>query len=79
MTNPEPNSPFTVSYPPKEKKTLKREIKRTWQWLVFSWHNLKRIGGIKEIVSTLTTTAIILIQRTWRQQQYKRRLKKLNK
>lgn len=74
MTNQEPKLQLTTSYPPQEKKTLKREIKRTWEWLIFSWHNLKRIGGIREIIRTLIGAIILLIQRSWR--QYKRKLNK---
>jgi hypothetical protein len=74
MTNQDPKLQLTTSYPPQEKKTLKREIKRTWEWLIFSWHNLKRIGGVREIISTLTGAIILLIQRSWR--QYKRKLNK---
>lgn len=75
MTNQEPKLQLTASYTPKEKKTLKREIKRTWEWIIFSWHNLKRIGGIREIVSTFTGAILLLIQRS-RRKPYKRKLNK---
>jgi hypothetical protein len=53
--------------PPKvepEKITLWGEIKKGWDWVVFSWSMLQRIGGFRELAQTFYVVVSMLIQRT---------------
>ncbi len=47
-----------------EKITFWGEIKKGWEWVVFSWRMLQRIGGFRELARTLSTVVSMLIQRT---------------
>lgn len=43
---------------------LGEAIKRGWDWLVFTWSMLRRLGGFREIVQTFATVILMLVKRT---------------
>lgn len=53
------------NHPAKSAKiTLWGEIKKGWDWVVFSWQMLQRLGSFREIVRTILFTISLLIKRT---------------
>ncbi len=72
MDNLQENTEATPSTSYRSRPRLWEEIIRGWEWVVFSWKTLGRVGSIKAIVTTLISTFILLIQRTWRQWEYER-------
>lgn len=53
--------------PQPSQSSLWEEVLKGWEWVVFSWKTLARVGGPKEILNTLISTLAILWQRTQRQ------------
>jgi hypothetical protein len=51
------------------KITLWGEIIKGWQWVVFSWKTLSRLGGFKEIVQALFSAVVLLVRRSLTQSQ----------
>lgn len=49
---------------PPQKPSLRTEIARGWDWLVFVWQMLGRMGGLPGIVRTLWTVLGTLVKRT---------------
>jgi hypothetical protein len=54
-----------------EKMTLGGEMIKGWQWVVFSWKTLSRLGGFKEIVQAIFSALVLLIRRSLVQPQTK--------
>jgi hypothetical protein len=52
---------------PKIKPSLLEEIGKGWEWVVFTFKMLSRVGGPIAIAKTLLNTLSILIGRTWKQ------------
>jgi hypothetical protein len=42
---------------------LKENIKRGWDWVVFVWQMLRRLGGPMDVLRTFSTIVSILITR----------------
>lgn len=49
--------------PPPASLTLKEHIKRGWDWVVFVWQMLRRLGGPLDILRTCGTIVAILLTR----------------
>ncbi len=47
-----------------EKITLWGEIIKGWEWVVFGWKTIQRIGSFTEIMRTLFVFSYLLIRRT---------------
>ncbi|MEB3338352.1 MAG: hypothetical protein VKJ46_12875 [Leptolyngbyaceae bacterium] len=43
---------------------LGEAIKRGWDWVVFSWSMLQRLGSFQEVVRTFVTVISLLTKRT---------------
>ncbi|MDW8203020.1 MAG: hypothetical protein RML75_17635 [Cyanobacteriota bacterium SKYGB_h_bin112] len=52
-----------TSLPPSAPPSLRENLKRAWDWIVFSWRTVKRLGGPVEILSALYTVISILVRR----------------
>ncbi|CAN1211199.1 hypothetical protein TUMEXPCC7403_13440 [Tumidithrix helvetica PCC 7403] len=70
MSEIEPNQVNVPAEP--AKITLWGEIVKGWQWVVFSWKTLSRLGGFKEIVQALFSALVLLIRRGLSQSQTNR-------
>jgi hypothetical protein len=66
MESEQPKAPAEI-----EKMTLWGEMIKGWQWVVFSWKTLSRLGGFKEIVQALFSAVVLLIRRSLLQSQTK--------
>ncbi len=55
--SPPPTPPSATSL------TLKEHIKRGWDWVVFVWQMLQRLGGPMDILRTFGTIFSILVTR----------------
>jgi len=49
---------------PETKPSLKEDIRRGWDWVVFGWQTLRRLGGPIAILSAFYTVVSILVKRT---------------
>jgi hypothetical protein len=62
-----PESPFqpsAIAQPSPTKPSLAEDLKRGWDWIVFAWQTLKRLGGPLEILTAFSTVVSILVKRT---------------
>lgn len=60
-----PLEPPPKSEPPTpEKITLWGEIIKGWEWVVFGWKTIQRIGSFTQIMRTLFVVISLLINRT---------------
>lgn len=59
QNSPSPSPPP----PPPPPLTLKENIKRGWDWVVFVWQMLQRLGGPLDVLRTFGTISSILITR----------------
>ncbi len=50
--------------PPATKPSPQENIKRGWDWIVFGWQTLRRLGGPLDILSAFYTVVSILVKRT---------------
>jgi len=58
------NSVTSVGEPPvQEKITLWGEIVKGWHWVVFVWKMMGSFGGIRQLLSSIKKTLIMLIKR----------------
>jgi len=46
-----------------EKITLWGEIIKGWHWVVFIWKMMGRFGGIRQLLSSIKKTVIMLVKR----------------
>lgn len=60
---PTVDSPNSLPEAPSE-YSLREEIRRGWEWVVFVWQVMRRIGGPKEILQALATLTQLLLRRT---------------
>ena len=64
-----PNSDTTTSVtsvteaPTQEKITLMGEIIKGWHWVVFIWKMMGSFGGIRQLLSSIKKTVIMLVKR----------------
>jgi hypothetical protein len=56
-----------------EKITLWGEIVKGWHWVVFIWKMMGSFGGIRQLLSSIKQTAIMLIKRLLIQMQSDKR------
>lgn len=56
-------SPPTLSAPPVQ-PSLRENVRRAWDWIVFSWRTVRRLGGPIEIFGAFYTVISILVRRT---------------
>lgn len=49
--------------PVQEKITLWGEIIKGWHWIVFIWKMMGSFGGIRQLLSSIKKTVIMLIKR----------------
>ncbi|BBC24032.1 hypothetical protein [Pseudanabaena sp. ABRG5-3] len=56
-----------------EKITLWGEIVKGWHWVVFIWKMMGSFGGIRQLLSSIKQTAIMLIKRLLIQMQSNKR------
>lgn len=47
-----------------EQYTLRREIKRAWEWVVFVWKLGGRLGGFRAVIRTIFLVVSLLVRRT---------------
>lgn len=58
------NQPPKIEPPTPEKITLWGEILKGWEWVVFGWKTIQRIGSFTEIMRTLFVVISLLVKRT---------------
>ncbi len=58
-----PSVTSVTEEPVQEKITLWGEIIKGWHWVVFIWKMMGSFGGIRQLLSSIKKTVIMLIKR----------------
>jgi hypothetical protein len=61
--NPPPDVEKVANEVTATKMSIWGEIKKGWEWVVFTWRMLGRLGGFRAIVNTIFRIISLLIQR----------------